>query len=145
MSAFVMAAVQTVIVVFMLMLINHFPFDDGVLGTLGRNSCTRGAANGPPDDGPVPSADGRTHGSPGAAAERAADYSVAIDAAGESGRREGGQGEEDEGLFACHVDPFMGCEIPWVLQDKCRVDKYLNCHAKPTVWKEVGVSHFGRP
>lgn len=106
MSAFVMAAVQAVIVVVMLMLINHFPFDDGVLGTFGSNGRTRGAANGAPDDGPVPPADGRTHGSPGTAAESAADYSVAIDAAGESGRREGSQGEEDECLLACHVDPF---------------------------------------
>lgn len=106
MSAFVLAAVQAVIVVVMLMLINHFPFDDGVLGTFGSNCRTRGAADGAPDDGPVPSADGRTHGSPGAATERAADYGVAIDAAAESGRREGGQGEEDESLLACHVDPF---------------------------------------
>jgi hypothetical protein len=51
--------------------------------------------------------DGRTHGCPGAAAEGAADYSASIDAAGESGGREGGQGEEYEGLLACHVDPFM--------------------------------------
>ena len=107
-SAFVLAAVQAVIVVVMVMVINinHVPFDDGVLGAFGSNCRTRGTTNGAPDDGPVPPADGRTHGSPGAAAERAADYGVAIDAAGESGRREGGQGEEDECLLACHVDPF---------------------------------------
>lgn len=108
MPVFVVAAVQAVIVVAMVMviIINHLPFDNGVLGAFGSNGCTRGAANGAPDDGPVPPADGRTHGSPGTAAERAADYSVAIDATGESGRREGSQGEEDECLLACHVDPF---------------------------------------
>ena len=109
MSTFVFAAVQAVIVVAMVMVINinHFPFDDGVLGTFGSNGCTRGAANGAPDDGSVPPTDGRPHGRPGAAAERAANYGVAIDAAGESGRREGGQGEEYECLLACHhVDPF---------------------------------------
>jgi hypothetical protein len=107
MSAFVMAAVQAVIVVVMLMDINHFLFYDGRLGTFGSNGCTCGSANGTSDDGTVPASNGRTHGCPGAAAEGAPDYSVSIDAASESGRREGGQGEEDECLLACHVDPFM--------------------------------------
>jgi hypothetical protein len=109
MSAFVFAAVQAVIVVAMVMVINinHFPFDFGVLGALGSNGRTRGAANGAPDDGAVAAANGRADRCPGAAAEGAAEYGAAIDATGESGCREGGQGEEDEYLLACHVDPFM--------------------------------------
>jgi hypothetical protein len=109
MFVLVMAAVQAVIVVVLVVIlnINHFPFDDGRPGAFGSNGCTCGTANGAPDDGPVATSDGRTHGCPGAAAEGAADYSASIDAAGESGGREGGQGEEYEGLLACHVDPFM--------------------------------------
>ena len=113
MFAFVMTVVQSVIVVVMAMAmvitmnINHFLFDDCRLGTFGSYGCTRGSANGSPDDGSVAASDGRTDGCPGTTADGASDYSVAIDAAGESGRREGGQGEEDECLLACHVDPFM--------------------------------------
>jgi hypothetical protein len=108
MPVFVMAAVQAVVVMLVIMVIDihHISFDDGALGSLGRNSRTRGAANGAPDDGPVASADGRTHGGSGAAAKGAADDGVAIDATGEGGRCEDGQGQEYECLLACHVDPF---------------------------------------
>ena len=107
MSAFVVAAVQAIIVVATLILINHLPFDDGLLGALGSNSGTCCPAYGAPDDGPVPSADGRTHGCPGAAADGAPEDSASIDAAGESRGSECGQCEECESLFACHGDPFV--------------------------------------
>jgi len=116
MPAFAVTKVQTVIMMSMMVIvtnIDHFLFDDSLLfddrlpGALGRDGCARGATDGTPDDGPVAAANGGTHGSAGAAAERSAEDGTSVDAAGKSGRREGGQSDECECLLACHIGPFM--------------------------------------